>query len=100
MQPVPVVQVLEVPVEARPHETGVEGGEAGQHAREEFLQGEGRGRGEGVEGCGGGCVGGVEADADNAQIFRGGVVRVYEDATDLDEGFPRGVGRVGGDCGM
>lgn len=32
-------------------------------------------------------VGRVEADADDREIFRGGVVGVYEDAADFGVGF-------------
>lgn len=92
-----VIQVFKIRIEPCAHEPGVENGETGQDAGEEFLEGEGGGWVEGVEGGGGGGVGGVEADADDAEVFRGGVVGVYEDAADFDEGFPGGVGGVGGD---
>lgn len=92
-----VIQVFKVLVEPCAQETGVEGGEAGQDPREELFEGERKGWVKGVEGCGGGGVGGVEADADDADVFGGGVVGVYEDTADFDEGFPRGIGGVGGD---
>lgn len=41
---------------------------------------------EGGEGGSGEGVGGVEADADDGEVFGGGVVGVYEDAADFDVG--------------
>ncbi len=44
---------------------------------------------------GGGCgVGGVETDADDGEVLAGGVMGVYEDATDFDVGSLFGLGGV------
>ena len=96
VQPVPVVHFLKGLVEAGGDEAGVERGEGGEDAGEEFLEGEGweMGGEEGVEGGGREGVGGVEADADDGEVFRGGVVRVYEDAADFEVRF-FGAGFVG-----
>lgn len=103
MQPIPVISLLELSIEARAAEARVDGGEGGEDAGEQFLEREeGRVRSgqegdECVEGGGGGGIGGVEADADDGEVFAGGVMRVYEDATDFDVGLffgLRGVLRI------
>ena len=72
-----VIGLLQLPIEARATETGVERGEGGEDAGQELLEGEERRVGgwqegeEGVERGGGGGVGGVEADADDGEVFAG-----------------------------
>jgi len=88
MQPVSVIHILEIVIETRVAEAGVESRESGDETSEELFEGDGREvRGsEGGEGGGGEGVGGVEADADDGEVFGGGVVGVYEDAADFDVG--------------
>lgn len=97
MQPMLVIQILKVFVKPRSYETRVEGREACQDASEQLFECEWGGWVEGVEGGGGGGVGGVQADADDTEVFFGGVVGVYKDAANFDEGFSGGVGGIGGD---
>lgn len=68
MQPMAIILLLELAVKPRAFEAGIHDGKTIEDAGEEFFEGEwiwGRGT-QGVEGDGGGFVGGVEADADYA----------------------------------
>lgn len=89
MQPVPVIHILKVLIEARIPEAAVQRGESGYQPSEKFLEGDGREvRGcEGGEGGGGESIGGVEANADDGEVFGGRVVGIYEDTADFDVGF-------------
>lgn len=94
MQPMAIIPLLELAVEPRALEPSIHGGKTGQDACEQFLDAEGRGGGERVEGDGGGCVGGVDADADYGEVFGGGVVRVDEDAADFQVALACFVGGI------
>lgn len=103
MQPILVIGLLELSIEARAAEARVDGGEDGEDAGEQFFEREewrvrsGQEGDECVEGGGGGGVGGVEANANDGQVFARGIMRVYEDATDFDVGLffgLRGVLRI------
>ena len=72
-----VIRTLELLVETREEIAVVYRLERRQDAGQQFLKREGRWWEELVERCCGRAVGRVEADADDAHIFGGGVVRVY-----------------------
>ena len=100
MQPVPIISLLKLSIEARAAEACVDGGESGEDAGEQFLEreerrvGSGQEGDQGVEGGGRGGVGGVKADADDGEVFARGVVRVYEDAADFYVGLFFGLGWI------
>ena len=89
MQPMPVVHLFEVAIEAGATKAFVQDREGTDDTREQLFNGESREvwRKKGTEGCRRRRISSVEADTNDRDEFGIGVVRVYEDPTKLDIGF-------------
>lgn len=98
MQPMLIIQLLQLLIESCTAEIVVDDFETGENACEKFFKCEGweMGREEIVEGDCGSGVGGVHADADDEVVGCAGVGGVDEDTAEFDEGFFVGFGGVAG----